>query len=85
MKSEAKLTPSCGVPNGNIERGELISRFDALSFVTQIYNRSISDILNGIQKSDFDATVIQVCFLYITLSFMWSCSLLFVFYYLHFE
>ena len=61
VKSKAKSGRIFGLLDSGIQRVDLISRIGSGASVTRVFNRTISDILNGQDKADFEVSISEVC------------------------
>ena len=61
VKSEAKSSRTFGLLDNGIQRVDLILRVDFGASVTRVFNRTISNILNGQDKADFEVSISEVC------------------------
>ena len=55
MKSEAKSTRNFGILGNGFQKVDLIPRFGGSSSQTMIFNGSMSGILYGYEKAEFEA------------------------------
>ena len=61
VKSEAKSRCTFGVLDNGIQKMDLIPRISSGASITRMFNRTISDILNGQEKAKFEVSITEVC------------------------
>ena len=61
VKSKAKSGCTFRVLDNGIQRVDLIPRIGSGASVTRMFNRTISDILNGHEKAKFEVSITDVC------------------------